>query len=198
MEKQKIHLVKIKMPEPRTSIHICGLFEYIEYTFSVSWSSENAEIHSKTSLKHFRLFVFSFWLPFYQELLLPEWQYKQLHCASVLVVAQYLEKQIQNGIRTRERESEKCGRIKNKAWTMKQGLIKYSYTKSTRKLIGRSGGRLIIIHLFSHSTTKKKQLEGETKEKKKKRNQIQTQINKVGFVSLFLSLGRSLFARLHN
>lgn len=80
-------------------------------------------------------------------------------------------------------------------------IFRTQYTMA--KLIGRSGGRLIIIHLFSHLNWEKKEerwrerkwaREWETEQQiglKQKRNQIQTQINKVGHrFHCFLSLAQ--------
>lgn len=49
MEKQKIHLVKIKMcPNHEIVLHICGLFEYTEHTFSMGrMSAREREANGK-------------------------------------------------------------------------------------------------------------------------------------------------------
>lgn len=50
MEKQRIHLVKIKMcPNHEIVLHICGLFEYTEHIFSMGRTTENErEAEKKT------------------------------------------------------------------------------------------------------------------------------------------------------
>lgn len=100
-----------------------------------------------------------------------------------------------------ERKSQnKNNKIKPNERTKKKCLRPHKIfrTKCTVKLIGRSGGRLIIIHLFSHLEYKNRDhyrvrervcAKRKRTTSKQKRNQIQTQINKVGRrFQCFLSL----------
>lgn len=179
-------------------VHICGLFDYIEYTFTMN--PNPFAKHSETSLKwfftqsHFLVvghflacFFFSGCIDTYilQCEMKPNsngWMVGSLYrrCAIFRKV---------NGIRVEKMRSKKKSEQRMNVYALFKIFVHKVYEKANWPLRRSTYNNNPFIFPFEDEEKTAKRNRQPAAERKNC-NQIQTQINKVGLVSLFLSLGR--------